>query len=160
MQTVCPCKWWEMSQISIWKSICRYESGIQGVCLPHVGFPNIANHSGKQEKLPQTFQTIIPQYNKIIIHRSSAVAFINKGPRRTAHTPLLVQRVQERLKARKEVGKNPTRENNTDFNKMARKVRPLTKFGKKKDWTETCSKLDPTPPTPLLLCSFAEKKFY
>ena len=50
--------------------------------------------------------------------------------------------VKERRKARKNVAKNPTRENKTYFNKMTGKVRLLTKCGKKNHWTETCSKLD------------------
>ena len=50
--------------------------------------------------------------------------------------------VKERRRARKAVGKNPTRENKTYYNQLTGKVRQLTKSGKRNHWREACSKLD------------------
>ena len=101
------------------------------------------NQKFKDIDMKEDVEKIYTEISKAIL--TSAKKCIPRGNRKR-YRPFWNEEVElavrERQKARKSVEKNPTRENKTHFNKMTGRVRFLTKSGKKKHWTETCSKLN------------------
>ena len=54
----------------------------------------------------------------------------------------LEETVQERRKARKQVEKDRSPANKTNYNRLTAKVRYLTRTGKRSMWRDTCAQLD------------------
>ena len=80
--------------------------------------------------------------NAILFAARKAIPRGNRKRYRPFWNSDLEKVVKERKQARKNVEKNPTRENKTAYNRLTGQVRYQVKVAKKNHWTKTCNQLD------------------